>query len=530
MGIYLNPGNEAFIESLNSEIYIDKTGLIAYTNRVLGTEQKHICVSRPRRFGKSMAAKMLSAYYSSGCDSSSLFQGLCIASDSSFHQNLNQYRVFFLNIQDFLSRAEDTKKLAACIQETLQKELDQEYPSSTITPRPDLISRLETIFRETGIGFIFILDEWDCLFREKQADVEAQVIYLDFLRALLKDKIYVKLAYLTGILPVKKYGTHSALNMFDEYSMTAPGIFAEYMGFTENEVKQLCMRYNVDFSETQQWYDGYCFEEHLHIYNPKSVVDAMRRKRFDSYWTQTETYEALKVYIDMNFDGLRDSIIQMLGGNACRINPRTFQNDMTTFKSRDDVLTLLVHLGYLTYNALERTVRIPNLEVEMEFANAVEGAGWKGVAHAITASEELLEATIRGDAKAVAAAIDLVHMESVSLLSYNNENALSCVISLAYYSAKNYYQIVREMPSGNGFADLVFLPRKHVPSKPALVVELKWNQSAEGAINQIRQKKYSEIWKDYTGEVLLVGINYDKESKKHQCSIEKVTCPIPPVN
>ncbi len=521
MGIYLNPGNEAFTESVNSEIYIDKTDLIMYTNQVLGTEQKHICVSRPRRFGKSMAAKMLAAYYSIGCNSKTLFRELDIASDLNFYKNLNQYNVIFLNIQDFLSRVKDIKKLPSVIQETLLQELEQEYPLCTISPQTDLISKLETIFRKAGTGFVFILDEWDCLFREKKADIEAQTLYLDFLRTLLKDKIYVKLAYLTGILPIKKYGTHSALNMFDEYSMTSPGVMAKYIGFTEEEVKQLCRRYDVDFAETQRWYDGYCFDKNLHIYSPKSVIDAMRRKRFDSYWTQTETYEALKIYMEMNFDGLKDTIIQMLSGNSSRINPRTFQNDMTTFKNRDDVLTLLVHLGYLAYNADERNVRIPNLEVELEFANAIEGAGWNGVAHALSVSEELLEATIRGDANAVANAIDLVHTEAVSLLAYNNENSLSCVISLAYYSARNYYQIVREMPSGKGFADLVFLPRPNALSKPAIVIELKWDQSAKGAISQIKQKQYSEVWKDYVGEILLVGINYDKDSKKHQCYIER---------
>lgn len=300
-----------------------------------------------------------------------------------------------------------------------------------------------------------------------------------------------------------------------------PGIFAPYVGFTENEVKALCQRYHMDFLETERWYDGYQFRRAAHVYSPKSVVDAMLREEFDSYWSQTETYEALKIYIDMNFDNLKDTIVLMLGGLRCKINPRTFQNDMTTFKNRDDVLTLLVHLGYLAYNADERNVRIPNLEVELEFANAIEGAGWNGVAHALSVSEELLEATIRGDANAVASAIDLVHTEAVSLLAYNNENSLSCVISLAYYSARNYYQIVREMPSGKGFADLVFLPRPNALSKPAIVIELKWDQSAKGAISQIKQKQYSEVWKDYVGEILLVGINYDKDSKKHQCYIER---------
>lgn len=396
-----------------------------------------------------------------------------------------------------------------------------EYPSIIDTTESSLVSALEKIFLNTKSGFVFIIDEWDCLFREKQSDTDAQTVYLDFLRMLLKDKPYVKLAYMTGILPIKKYGTHSALNMFDEYSMTAPDRLAQYVGFTEDEVKNLCETYHVDFGETKHWYDGYCFENDLHIYSPKSVVDAMRRNRFDSYWTQTETYEALKIYISMNFDGLRDAIVQMLVGNHCRLNPRTFQNDMTSFRSKDDVLTLLVHLGYLAYDISEKTVSIPNLEVEAEFTNAIEGAGWDNVINAIHSSEALLAATLRGDCAAVAHGIDLVHMESTSILTYNDENSLSCVISLAYYSARNYYTMIRELPAGKGFADIVFLPHKKAADKPAMIIELKWDKSAEGAIDQIKQKQYAESLKNYAGEILLVGINYDKASKEHHCVIER---------
>lgn len=199
-----------------------------------------------------------------------------------------------------------------------------------------------------------------------------------FQRDLLKDRSYVKLAYMTGILPIKKYGTHSALNIFDEFSMTDPKFLAEYVGFTENEVRQLCGDYSMDFEEARKWYDGYVFGENLHIYNPKSIVDSMYNRKFRSYWTRTETYEALKVYIDMNFDGLKDAVISMLGGGKCRINPEKFQNDMTSFADRDDVLTLLVHLGYLAYEEDDQSVFLPNMEIAGEFRNAIEGSkGWK---------------------------------------------------------------------------------------------------------------------------------------------------------
>lgn len=521
MGSYLNPGSELFAEALRSEIYVDKTGLIACTNKVLGTMQKYVCVSRPRRFGKSLAAQMLAAYYGCGMDSGELFQGLEIAGHPSFEEHRNQYHVLFLNIQDFLSRAGNAKDTVSCFQEIVVRELREQFPELIRESENYLATALEQIYGETKRGFVIIIDEWDCIFRVSKDDKETQKVYLDFLRALLKDRAYVRLAYMTGILPVKKYGTHSALNMFDEYSMMNPGMLAQYVGFTGEEVRQLCQKYHMDFWESRRWYDGYQFRKIAHVYSPKSVVDAMLREEFDNYWSQTETYEALKIYIDMNFDGLKDAIISMLGGIRCKVNPRTFQNDMTTFQGKDDVLTLLVHLGYLGYDIGRKEVFIPNQEVEYEFASAIQGAGWKEVVKAIESSEELLDATLRKDGEAVAHGLNEFHREAASVLAYNNENSLSCAVSLAYFSAREYYTVVREMPSGKGFADLVFLPRRNHPDKPALVVELKWDHSAQGAISQTRNREYVKSLEDYAGQLLLVGINYDKESKEHQCLIEE---------
>lgn len=350
MGVYLNPRNDAFLESVRSEIYVDKTEMISYVNGVLGTEQKFICVSRPRRFGKSMTAKMLAAYYCKDCDSKELFGNLKIAAHESYLKYLNQYDVIFLNMQDLLSQAEEASQLTAYLQGEVLYDLIESYGAYMRENEQSLVRALKTIHSKTGKGFVFIIDEWDCLFREAPNDKEIQKKYLDFLRNLLKDQAYVKLAYMTGILPIKKYGTHSALNMFTEFSMTEPKQMASYIGFTEEEVQVLCETYKMDFDETKRWYDGYLLSEKLHVYNPKSVVDAMLNQEFHSYWTKTENYEALKIYIDMNFDGLKDAIVIMLSGGTVTINPGTFTNDMTTFHKKDDVLTLLVHLGhYLTY-------------------------------------------------------------------------------------------------------------------------------------------------------------------------------------
>lgn len=391
MGVYVNPGNTAFREALNSMIYVDKSDLIAYTNKVLNTKQKNLCVSRPRRFGKSMAADMLVAYYSSGCDSTELFAGLKIEQYDLYERHLNQHQVIRLDVQRFLETRQDLDSLIANMERRVVAELAAEFPECrNIRYGSRLKDVLDQMFIRTKRGFIFIIDEWDCVFRMAKEREDIQRSYLDFLRGLFKGAEYVELAYMTGILPLKKYGEHSAINIFDEYSMVDPKSLGAYFGFTREEVRKQCEQYDVDYTEMETWYDGYCLGP-LHIYNPKSVADALMWKEFQSYWTGTETYEALKVYIDMDFDGLKKAVIEMLSGGRCRINIRHFQNDMTTFKTKDDVITLLVHLGYLTYDKKDSTAFIPNREILQEFLNAVDGTGWDGLAQALNRSEELLQ-------------------------------------------------------------------------------------------------------------------------------------------
>ena len=243
------------------------------------------------------------------------------------------------------------------------------------------------------------------------------------------------------------------------------------------------------------------------------------RHKFGTYWNQTETYEALKIYIQMDMDGLQDSVVRMLAGEAVQINIGTFSNDMTTFATKDDVLTLLVHLGYLTYNSVDGTVAIPNKEVSQEYMNAISTMNWHGVIDSVESSRKLLESLWAMDADAVAAGVDKAHDE-ISILQYNDENSLSCTINLAFYFAREYYTIIRELPTGKGFADICLIPRKLHLDKPAVVIELKWDKSASGALDQIREKQYGNALKDYHGSILLVGINYNKTTKKHECMIE----------
>ena len=524
MGIYLNPKNKGFQEAINSEIYVDKTGLIACTNKLINTEQKFICVSRPRRFGKSMALKMLAAYYSQGYDSADLFAGYKIEKEKTFQTHLNQYDVIFLNMQHFLIRAKREKniELTECLEQVVIEDIRKVYGEMFSESETILAAVLEQIYENTDKQFIFLIDEWDCVMRERQESEELQKQYLDFLRYLLKDQPYVALAYMTGILPVKKYGQHSALNMFTEYSMTDQDVFEEYTGFTDEEVQELCNRFGMDFTEIRSWYDGYRLTQFRHIYNPKSVVEAMRRHKFSSYWTSTETYDALKVYMDMDYDGLRPDIVRMLGGGCVKVNTLTFQNDMRNFKIKDDILTLLIHLGYLGYDSETEEAFIPNKEIVREFENAMSAGGWQEVMRVLKASEKLLEDTLRGDGESVAKALDKAHTEVSSILAYNDENSLGCAIGLAYYSARKDYKLIRELPTGRGFADVVFLPLPHT-NKPALVVELKYNKTADTAIQQIKDRHYTQALEGYSGEILLVGINYDKDNadKPHSCIIEK---------
>lgn len=391
MGIYLNPPADAFEAILREKIYVDKSGLIAYTNSVLNSSRMLTCFSRPRRFGKSYAAKMLAAYYSKGADS--LFQGLEISGTDTYADHLNKYNVLFLDIAWFISISSNIEKTVTEMQENIIEELRETFPDTIGRSVRSLPVALLQISARTGQKFFIIIDEWDALFREASADEALQKSYIQLLRALFKGvqiSQFLAGAYMTGILPIKKYGTQSALTDFREFSMLEPGLLAEYVGFTEKEVRDLCQTNCMDFAEANKWYNGYRFDKTGHVYSPNSIIEAVINKKFSNYWTQTETYESLKLYIDMDFDGLKTAIIDMLGGQKCRIDTGTFQNDMTSLQGKDDVLTLLVHLGYLAYDDDSKEVYIPNEEVRQEFVRAVKNGSRKELVKAVQLSDQLL--------------------------------------------------------------------------------------------------------------------------------------------
>lgn len=532
MGQYLNPGNAGFSSAVHSQIYVDKTGLLEYLNMVFDTEQRYVCVSRPRRFGKSIAARMVAAYYGKECNSEELFSVYKIAEKvdaekyGEYKKHLNKYNVIHLDITDMWVTRPKEQDFVQYVQTSVIDELRVVYSECVEDEAfslPQVLSRIE---EKTGERFIVIIDEWDHLFRENKNDTKMQSDYMDLLRGLFKGERaqrFIHLAYITGILPIKRYSNESALNNFDEFTMLHPEPLTEFVGFTEDEVKNLCKKYTMDFSEMQKWYDGYVLEKGKHIYNPKSLTDAIRRRRIANYWTNTAAYESLADYISMDFDGLKTAMIQLLAGEPYCINIRRFENDMTSFKSRDDVLTLLVHLGYLSYNFETKEVRIPNAEVRTVFEDALTNTNWEPVINTLEKSQKLLRDTWNLDADAVAAGIEDAHMEFASILKYNDENSLRCVLRLGYYNAVNEYMVMDELPTGKGYTDVVFLPRPG-SDKPALVIELKYDKSAEGAIAQIKKKQYVKKLDAYKGNILLVGINYNKDSddKKHTCIIEWV--------
>ncbi len=525
MGIFVNPDNSAFQMILNSEIYIDKTELLDYTNKALNSDKAWICNSRPRRFGKSITANMLTAYYSKGCNSMQMFDGMDISKKTSFREHLNQYDVIHFDVQWCLSQVQSINDVIPYIEKSIIEELHIEYPNIIPSSIKILSGALSYIYNVTKKKFIVIIDEWDVLIRDEATNITVQETYINFLRGMFKGTEptkFICLAFLTGILPIKKMKTQSALNNFDEFTMLSPKVFAPYIGFTEEEVKMLCNKYNKEFDKVKCWYDGYKLLNY-HVYNPKAVVNVMTFGEYQSYWSQTGTYEAILPLINMNFDGLKTAIIEMISGASIEVDVNLFQNDMISFSDKDDIITLLIHLGYLAYDPSKQIAWIPNEEIRQEFITATKKKKWNEFLNFQKKSTDLFYATLDMDEQTVAENIEEIHTDYASSISYNDENSLSSVLTISYLSTMQYYfKPIREMPTGRGFADFIYIPKtEYIGQYPALLIELKWNKTVKTAMEQIKERNYVSALKDYTGDILLVGINYDKKKKEHQCKIEK---------
>ena len=523
MGTYFNPDNESFKKTTRNRIYVDKTGLLMHLNDVLGTEENCISVSHARRFGKSQAAAMIDAYYSLGSDSKELFSPYEIAGNKDFLSHLNKYNVIHVDVSSFTDKYKEDlvdqiwaavyREMKTCVEDILEI-------SSTIG------AVLMDVYEKTKRPFVIIFDEWDCVVRNFSDQPNLVHGYLQFLHSLFKSeesKRFLALAYITGILPIKKIKDESALNNFREYTMLNSRQLTKYYGFTEEEVEKLCMQYDMDLDSVKTWYDGYLING-LHMYNPNSVYRAMVDHELDSYWKNTSAFDTINQYITLNFDGLKEDILTMLEGGKVSVNVDTFQNDLSIIKTKDQALTALIHLGYLAYDNLRKKTYIPNYEVSLAYQAALSTGAWDEIAKTISKSEELLWATIDGEEEKVAKLIELSHDAYASVIKYNDENSLSCTITMAYFTAPAHYMIVREFPSGKGYADFAFIPRNKGENLPAMIVELKWDLSADTAIRQIKDRKYAGLLAEYHEEILLVGISYNKDStdKEHECQIECV--------
>ncbi len=527
MGTYFNPSNEGYRQAVNSRIYMDKTPMIDILNSRLFTEEKCISVSHARRFGKSQAARMIDAYYSRGCDSTELFSNLEISKSPDFKKHLNKYNVIHLDISSFTD--EYTETLVKEIKRHVFDEFREKYPdinynSTTASIFKQVYEKSAEVAdgKKVHVPFVIIIDEWDCVVRNYSDKPELVHEYLQFLHSLFKSEEsqkFLALGYITGILPIKKIKDESALNNFFEYTMTDSYELTTYFGFTEAEVEELCEKYDMNTDSVKEWYNGYLISGQ-HMYNPNSVYMAMMRHSLESYWKNTSAFDTINTFITLNFDGLKEDVMKILSGKHIPVDIETFQNDLSCIKSKDEALTALIHLGYLGYDADDRTAYIPNYEVANAFHSAMKQSSWDEIAKMFKMCNDILYATIRGDSEKVAELLELSHETYISVQKYNDENSLSCAITMAYFTAPAYYTVIRELPSGKGFADIVMIPRADSGNKPAMVIELKWDKDVDTAIKQIKEKRYTGNLKGYGKEVLLVGVNYDRESKKHECVIE----------
>ncbi len=521
MSYFLNLNNLKFIRCVKSEIFVDKSELIKYCNKVLGTEYSYMCVTRPRRFGKTMALSMLNAYYSKGCDSKEIFDKLSIANDKTYLENLNNHNVLFIDMAGLYTSLKNVDDFMDELERKILIDLTNKYNEIDLSGYsvPDAIKEINA---QTGDTFIFLIDEWDVIFREEEYNNKLIEAYVKFLRSLFKAadiSACIDLVYMTGILPIRRYSSQSALNMFREYNMIRPLGLESCFGFTEEETKELCLKYNMDFNLVKEWYDGYHLNN-TEIYNPKSVCEALLSGLCIDYWVNTTARESVMEYMNYDNGALKDLITRMLTGEEIKVDVRKFDNDLTKINSSDDALTVLIHLGYLAYDEAKGKCYIPNHEIKEEFIITMDDLKWNDIYNPISSSEELLEKTLLGDTDFINETLDKNHNELATIFNKNKEDVLGIIVYISYYHAKKYYEIIKEASTTKGRADLVFKPKSnnHIP----FIIELKADDTKENAIKQIKSKEYFDALGSYHGKVMLIGMNYDSKTLKHDSKIETI--------
>jgi len=549
MGNILNPGNDNsfinLVKARDTRVFVDKTDFLEKTNTLFNTDGKLLAVTRPRRFGKTVTAHMLSAYYSKGYAGQSIFDKLEIANRASFAEHLNKHNVIYIDMNTIdglfdgysnkKQKVEGVNDLVDYFEYSIIKELKSSDIFSACLEKHQientgLLETLLAITQDLNTKFIFIMDEWDLVYREYCNDEALQKKFIKLLKNLFKadgGQDCFALAYLTGILPIKKYNSQSALNDFDEYNMLSPGDYAPYFGFTEDEIAKIVESPNckVSHQDLKEWYEGYKIKG-VDIYNPNSVCKAVSRSECISYWSGTSSNEEFVRLINTDFKGIKEDIINLIEGEQVTFSCANFQNDMVTIKDKNDVFSLLVCLGYLgcsdTKNKYRKVAYVPNAEIKAVLMDIVREQNWYERMETIKRSDNLLKAIMELDGTTVARVIQEIHNSSaVSLLDYNDEESLTyCVMTGLLWSTLDDYSYHREDQAGKGRVDLVYEP---ITGKlPLILIEFKYDGSAEDAISQIKSQEYFKRYAGQYRNIIIVGINYSTKTKDHQCLIEKL--------
>lgn len=510
---YINTGESVikFKEVINDFIYVDKSLLIEKVSRVIRKpSNKYLCITRPRRFGKTINANMLGAYYTKGYDSLELFDHLNISKTPDYKKHLNQHNVIYIDFSRLPDPCYSYQDYIKEIKRNFIEDINEMY---SLVHKEGM--SIEKLLNKTKDTFIFILDEWDSIFYKDFMKEKDKKEFLQFLKGLLKDQSYVDLVYMTGVLPIVKYSSGSELNMFDEFNFMNDFTYDDFFGFSEQEVKQLCEEYNSPiYDELQYWYDGYYLSNGEHLFNPRSVNKALTRGMCQNYWTETGPMNEIAEYIEHNVDEVREDIVNLIAGNPVEVQLDGYSVTHLQLDTRDEILSAMVVFGFLSYH--DGCLTIPNYELMQKFNHVLSRESMKGIKEIVEQSKLMLEATLNQDVETMANILEMVHDKEIPFLNYNDENSLSCVITLCYLFARNDYDITREDKSGKGYVDYLFVPKRK--NKPAIILELKYRKSAKEALQQIKDKNYMNRVKQYN-EILLVGINYDHE-KHHECIIE----------
>ena len=508
-----------FTKTTKEKYFVDKSGLISKMNELIGTASQYVCITRPRRFGKTLNAMMLASYYSKSADCKNIFDKLQISKDSSYLKYLNKCNVVYITFNQLPSPKCTYEEFINGYTNDLVKDLREVFPNIKIEDAKPLSKVFTQVYNQTGESFVFILDEWDYIFNNNLFSENDRKSFLKFLEDLLKDKSYVDLAYMTGVLPIAKYSTSSTINMFKEYNTLNDNKYYKYFGFSMEETKSLCDKQSeVTFDELKTWYDGYKTFNGKDIFNPRSVSYALSDGVCQSYWTNTGPMDEISYYIENNVEEVRNDIVKMVSGLPVDIHLEGYSAEKLNLNTRDEILSAMAVYGFLSYH--DETLAIPNKELRMKFDYSLKNHQMGAISELVLKSNEMLESTLKKDTETMTALLEEAHDINIPVIKYNDENSLACVVTLVYLSARTKYKIIREMPAGKGFADFIFYPNDK--SKPAFILELKKNSTPEEALKQIKEKKYALALKDYTGEKFAVGISWDSKTKKHNIMIEDI--------